>query len=78
MSACDFTCRVAVKSRFAVLTIHPRTVVGHPNELQTALFNDHIDPGASRIDCILDKLLHYRGRPFDHFARSDLVGDMFI
>ena len=37
----------------------------------------HLDPAGAGVDRVLDQLLDHRGRPLDHLAGGDAVGDGF-
>ena len=55
----------------------PRAVVGHANQAASAGLDLDAEPRRLGIERVLDQFLDHAGRPLDHFAGGDLVGDLF-
>ncbi len=73
--AADLARGVPVQGQDGILTTHPGSVIAHRNQDLAAVLQ--LDPhmASTRIECILDQLLHHRGGTLHHLARGDLVGD---
>ena len=54
---------------------HALAVVLDTNQGPAALLDGHGDPSGTRIERVLDEFLDDRGRPLDHLAGRDLVGE---
>jgi len=74
-SRSNLRCRVASEGEYGVVARHAGAVVAHAHELSAAVLDGDVDRRRSRVERILDKLLHDRGRTFDDFTRRDLIGD---
>src|SRR5205807_6503627 len=72
----DLAGGVARQRQLRILATHPRAVVAHPDERLAAVFDRHADRARAGIERVLDQLLDDRGRPLDHLACRDLVGDL--
>ena len=56
---------------------HSAAVVGYFDPAKTAFTKPHNDVDCPGIDRIFDQFLERRGRPFNHFPRSDAVDQVF-
>ena len=68
--------RMALEAEPRIVRIHPDAVVFDANQLLAAVLGGDGDARGLRIDGVFDQLLDDRGRPFDHFAGGDLVGEI--
>ncbi len=75
--ALNFAGGVAFQAEERVVAVHAGAVVGDADEAASARLDDDVDAGGLRVEGVLDQLLDDAGRPFHHFARGDLVGDLF-
>ncbi|MCY1259446.1 hypothetical protein D9M68_187560 [compost metagenome] len=49
-------------------------IVAHPQQLHAALLHFDVDAPGTGIQAVFQQFLDHRGRPLDHFAGGDLVG----
>ena len=49
-------------------------IIPHLQQLDAALLHFHIDAPGSGVQAVFQQFLGYRGRPLDHLASGDLVG----
>ena len=63
--------RMRLKAHLGILAIHPAAVVRHLNQPLTALLDQHPYPRRTRVNRILDQLLHHRSRTLNHLARRN-------
>ena len=68
--------RVPIHAHDRVLAHHAPAVVGNPDAPLAAPLDRHAHRPRTRVDGVLDQLLHDRGRALHHLARRDLVGHM--
>jgi hypothetical protein len=73
----DLRRRVAFEGQHSVVAHHAAAVVGDLNEFLASSLNLHANPPRTRIQRVLQQLLHHRRRALDYFARGDLVGNIF-
>jgi len=66
---------MAFEGEQRVVTRQAAAVVFHAQERPPALPKLHLDPRGAGVEGVFDQLLHHRGRPLDHLAGSDLIGD---
>ena len=76
LGAPDLAGGVAVQTHQQVLADHAAAVVGDADAALAALFDRHRHRAGTRVQRVLDQLLHHRGRPLDDFAGRDLVRDV--
>ncbi|MNZ74185.1 hypothetical protein D3C78_926280 [compost metagenome] len=57
-----------------VVRLDAGAVVAHAQQLDAALLDLDVDARGACIEAVLEQLLGHRGRPLDHLAGSDLVG----
>ena len=69
----DLACGVRHDRETQLLRGHARTVVGHTDELFSAILDGDRDACRPGVDRIVDQLLDHAGRPFDDLASRDLV-----
>jgi hypothetical protein len=65
-----------LKSGSGVGLVHASPVVAHGNRLDTSALDKDDDLSSTRIERVLDKLLHHRSRTLNDLTRSNLVGKM--
>jgi len=58
-----------------VLRAHAFPIVRNAYQAPAGLLQFHVDTGRAGIQRVLHQLFHHAGRPFDHLAGGDLVGD---
>src|SRR5215218_808985 len=68
---------MSLQGQERVVTVHPATVINHPDERHPAASDDHLDLARAGVDAVFHQLLHDGGRPFHHFACGHLTGDDF-
>ncbi len=71
----DLGGRVPAHRQFCFLAAHPRSIIGYADPGPTAVLGSNLDTARTRIERILQQLLHHRRRPLDHFAGGDLIDD---
>ncbi len=71
----DLAGGVRTHRELQIVGVNADAVVGHAHTFDAALFDRQHDTASLRVEAVLDQLLHDRGRPLDHLAGGDLVGD---
>ena len=71
----DLGSRVPLKGQQRVVAHHAAAIVADLDEFLAACLDLDLDAPRAGVQCILQQLLHYAGRPLHHLAGSDLVGD---
>ena len=74
----DFRRRVPLDAEGEIGFVHAAPVVGDADEPAPAGLDRDLDPFRPGVERVLDQFLHRRGRPLDHFARSDAVDEQGI
>ena len=59
-----------------IVAIHARAIVAHAHEPPPTILDIDVDRGRTRVERILQQLLHDRCWTFDHLTRRDLVRDV--
>src|SRR5579884_3870047 len=67
---------MALEGEQGIIAHHAAAVVGDLYELFAAGFDLDFDPCRSRVERILEQLLHHRRWPLDYLASGDLVGNL--
>ncbi len=70
----DLAGGVARQGQRQVVRRDAMAVVADTQQLDPALLHLDVDTPSTRVQAVLQQLLGHRGRPFDHLAGSDLVG----
>ena len=73
----DFAGGVPFEAEQGVVAAHAQAVVDHAHEAAPAGLDFHRDARGLRIERVLDEFLHDAGRPLNHLAGGDLIGDLF-
>jgi len=71
----DLARGVALEGEQRVVARQAAAVVLHAQERPPTVAKFHLDPRGAGVEGVFDQLLHHRGRPLDHLAGGDLVGD---
>ena len=77
LGALDLAGGVAFEREQGVIAAHAEAVVGHADEAAAAgadLDGDLAGPG---VQGVFDQFFDHAGRPFNHLASGDLVGNLF-
>jgi len=77
IDAGDFAGGMTLKTEQHIVLIHAQTVIDHPEQTGTIALDLNVYLASTCIDGIFHQLFHHRGRPFDDFAGSYLVGKIF-
>ena len=77
LGALDFAGGMAFEAEQRVIAAHAEAVVGDANQAASAGADFDGDFLRAGIEGIFDQFLNDAGRPLDHFAGGDLVGDLF-
>ncbi len=72
--AVQFAGGKALHGQQSVVVIHAMAVVGHLDQGAAPVFDIDEDPVAAGVQSVFHQLLDHRGRPLDHLAGGDLVG----
>ena len=68
---------MAFETEQGIVLAHADAVVSHADEAASAGLDLDRDPARLRVQGVFDQFLDHAGGPLDHFAGSDLVGDLF-
>jgi hypothetical protein len=68
--------RVTFERQVRFVGRHPEAVIRHRDATEAAALDLDVDAARAGIERILGELLDHRGRPLDHFARCDLIGQL--
>lgn len=71
----DFARGVALHGKRKFGSGNTVTIIENSNEARSARFDIDINRVSSGIERVLDEFFDERGRPLDHFARSDLIDE---
>src|SRR5262245_7443339 len=74
----DFAGREALQREDGLLGAHTATVIGHLNELASAVGQVDVKACAASIEGIIDQFLHHRGGALDHFPSGNATGCSWI
>jgi len=69
----DLAGGMSFKGQQGVVGAHAAAVVADLDQVLAAILNSHRDLCGSGINGVFHQFFHHRGRPFDNFARGDLV-----
>jgi hypothetical protein len=72
----NFARGVAFQAKQRVIPAHADAVISYSNQASPAGPNFDCDASRLSIESVFDQFLDDACRPFDDFARRDLVGDM--
>ena len=72
----DLARRVTLERQARILRAHAVAVVFDPDETLAAQLDVHLDAPRAGIDRVFDELFDDRGRPLDHLAGRNLVGEI--
>src|SRR5208282_6563025 len=72
----DLRGRVALESEHGIIAHHATPVVGNLDQFFSTSFYVDLDARRTRVQRVLEQLLHHRGGPLHDFAGGDLVGNV--
>src|SRR3954467_1103800 len=64
-----------LKGQHRVVAHHAASVVADLDKFLAARLDADLDPGGARVEGVLEHFFDDGGRPFDHLAGGDLVGN---
>ena len=67
---------MAFEAKQRVVAAHAGAVIGHADEAAPAGLDFHRDARRPGVERIFNQFLHDTGRPLNHLAGGDLVGDL--
>jgi len=74
----NFRGRMALDAEFEIGPVHSDAVVADADQIAPARLDGDVDAPGAGVERVLDELLHRRGGPLDHFARSDPIDQQRI
>src|SRR5262245_2745741 len=74
----DFAGGEALQCEGGPLSTHTTTVIGHLDEMASAVGQVDVNACAASIEGIIDQLFHHRGGTLDHFPSGNATGRGWI
>ena len=72
----DLTRGMSLKTHECIIALHACSIIGNANKTASSRIDLHRDALGLSVDGVFNQFLDNTGRPFNHLAGSDLIGNM--